>query len=102
MSFFTSILTAAFGGFASTAFGSFLISTIAKVATSALVSAILGQEQRKPERNIGIKGKLQAGGDLSPRFPVGKCRIDGQLIYHNTWGESLGAPNGWQTEVIKL
>lgn len=103
MALFTAIATAVgslfTSGFAASAFGKFLIKTLARVATSLLVKAISGGNT---SGYSGLQGTLQSGEEVPRGAPFGKCASEGSLVYANTWGKAGKTPNAYFTQVIAL
>ncbi|WP_200953620.1 phage tail protein, partial [Rhizobium sp. Root483D2] len=50
----------------------------------------------------GVRGKLEAGGDVPRSFVLGTRAVSGSLQYANTWGKSGKTPNAYLTQVIQL
>lgn len=53
-------------------------------------------------KQAGVRGTLEMGGDLSPRFIVGRYGTAGQLRYAGTWGSSGDVPNAYFSRVIEV
>lgn len=87
------------GTFLSGAVGSFLIKAAVGIGLNLFASAIAGQPE-KP--TFSIQGQLQAGGDVSRAFILGKTATAGSLVYANTWGAAGKTPNAFFTQVIAL
>ncbi|WP_421581138.1 phage tail protein [Shinella sp. M31] len=87
------------GTFLSGAVGSFLIRAAVGIGLNLLASAWAGQPE-KP--SFSIQGQLQAGGDVSRSFIVGRTATAGSLVYANTWGKAGDTPNAYFTQVIAL
>ncbi|TWG97116.1 hypothetical protein L614_005300000030, partial [Ochrobactrum sp. J50] len=97
-------LTAIAGGllsstFLSGALGSALLRIAVGVGLSLAARALSGE--KAPEAG-GVKGKLQAGGDVSRSVVFGRTCTAGSLVYANTWGKSGKTPNAYFTQVIAL
>lgn len=103
MAVFTSLATAIgglLGGtFLSGAVGSFLIKAAVGIGLNLLASSLAGQPETP---GFSIQGQLQAGGDVSRSFIVGRTATAGSLVYANTWGNSGDTPNAYFTQVIAL
>lgn len=69
-----------------------------------LVEAIRGQDQAASEQRApsGVRGTLDFGGDISPRFIAGRYATAGQLRYGGTFGTDNGTPNAYQARVIEV
>jgi len=50
----------------------------------------------------GVRGKLEAGGDVARSFILGTRATSGSLQYANTWGKSGKTPNAYLTQVIQI
>ncbi len=97
-------LTAITGGllsstFLSGALGGALLRIAVGVGLSLAARALSGE--KTPEAG-GVKGKLQAGGDVSRSVVFGRTCTAGSLVYANTWGKSGKTPNAYFTQVIAL
>ncbi len=87
------------GTFLSGAVGSFLIKAAVGIGLNLLASAWAGQPETP---SFSIQGQLQAGGDVSRSFILGRTATAGSLVYANTWGNSGDTPNAYFTQVIAL
>lgn len=97
-------LTAITGGLLSSTFfsgalGGALLRIAVGVGLSLAARALSGE---KPPEAGGVKGKLQAGGDVSRSVVFGRTCTAGSLVYANTWGKSGKTPNAYFTQVIAL
>ncbi len=87
------------GGFFASAFGKFLVKTLARAATSFLVQAIMGGN-KKPA--FSVSGQLQSGEDTPRGAPLGVACTAGSLVYANEWGKAGKTTNAYFTQVIAL
>lgn len=85
--------------FLSGALGGALLRIAVGVGLSLAARALSGE--KTPEAG-GVKGKLQAGGDVSRSVVFGRTCTAGSLVYANTWGKSGKTPNAYFTQVIAL
>lgn len=85
--------------FLSGALGGALLRIAVGVGLSLAARALSGE--KTPEAG-GVKGKLQAGGDVSRSVVFGRTCAAGSLVYANTWGKSGKTPNAYFTQVIAL
>lgn len=93
-------LAGAFGAiFGAGAFATFLVNTLAQIATSFLVGLLMKKDT--PEV-FGTSGKLQGGDDVPRSFPVGVGFTEGSLVYASYWGRSGETPNAYFTQVVAL
>ncbi|MEY8117654.1 phage tail protein [Falsihalocynthiibacter sp. BN13B15] len=90
-----------FAGLTLEVVGAFLIRTIASIAVNVLVNTLLGSKEKK-QPAIGVTGALSSGGDVPRSFILGQSRVDGSLVYRNTWGNAGATPNAYYTRVIAL
>lgn len=103
MAVFTGLSTIVGGLLSSTflsgALGGALLRIAVGVGLSLAARALSGE--KTPEAG-GVKGKLQAGGDVSRSVVFGRTCTAGSLVYANTWGKSGKTPNAYFTQVIAL
>ena len=102
MALFTAIGSAIAGVGAwlgTTAIGSFLLKTAVGIGLNLLVQATAGKPK---DPTFSINGTLQAGGDISRSFILGKTATAGSLVWVNTWGQAGDTPNAYLTQVIAL
>ncbi len=102
MAVFTSLGVAGFLGVQAglfTSVSAFALNAALGVGLSLAARALNGQ--KAPESG-GVKGKLQAGGDVSRSVVFGRTCTAGSLVYANTWGKSGKTPNAYFTQVIAL
>lgn len=102
MAIFTAIGTAIGKIFVAGSFSTFLIKTVARVATSFLVQLLT---RRKPNENYGVTGKMSVGEETPRQIPLGVAYTEGSLVYANEWGQGGGnspTPNAYLTMVIAL
>nr|WP_312970763.1 phage tail protein [Brucella intermedia] len=85
--------------FLSGALGGALLRIAVGVGLSLAARALSGE--KTPEAG-GVKGKLQAGGDVSRSVVFGRACTAGSLVYANTWGKAGKTPNAYFTQVIAL
>lgn len=85
--------------FLSGALGGALLKLAVGVGLSLLVRALNGN---KAQETGGVKGQLQAGGDIARNVLFGRTCTAGSLVYANTWGKSGKTPNAYFTQVIAL
>lgn len=81
----------------------FLINLLVGIAlslASTLIQAMLAQDQKQKEP--GVRGTLQTGGDNPLAFILGTYATGGQLEYAGTWGNVDETPNAYYTKVISL
>lgn len=83
----------------STALGSLLLKTAVGIGVNLLAQAIAGKPK---DPTFSISGSLQAGGDVSRSFIVGRTATAGSLVWANTWGQAGDTPNAYMTQVIAL
>jgi hypothetical protein len=76
-----------------------LVGVVLSVA-GQLFSATSKQDQK--QKVSGVRGTLQSGGDLSPRFVLGRYGTAGQLRYAGTWGNDGEVPNAYYSKVIEV
>lgn len=81
------------------AVGSFLLKTAVGIGLNLLAQAIAGKPK---DPTFSINGTLQAGGDISRSFILGKTATAGSLVWVNTWGHEGGTPNAYLTQCIAL
>lgn len=102
MAVFTSLGVAGFLGVQAglfTSVSAFALNAALGVGLSLAARALNGQ---KAQESGGVKGKLQAGGDVSRSLVFGRTCTAGSLVYANTWGKSGKTPNAYFTQVIAL
>jgi len=102
MAVFTSLGVAGFLGVQAglfTSVSAFALNAALGVGLSLAARALNGQ---KAQESGGVKGKLQAGGDVSRSVVFGRTCTAGSLVYANTWGKSGKTPNAYFTQVIAL
>ncbi|MBZ5760285.1 phage tail protein [Rhizobium sp. VS19-DR104.2] len=101
MAFFTSALFVSLG--ASTFLASvsaFALNAAVGVGISLLAKKLQGDSDTS--QTGGVQGTLQAGGDVSRSFILGRRVTAGSLVYANTWGKAGKTPNAYFTQVIAL
>lgn len=104
MAVFTSV---ALGGAGLFSLGSGLFASVSAIALNAAVGiglslaaqALAGQKQ---ESTGGVRGSLQAGGDVPRSIVLGRRATAGSLVYANTWGSAGKTPNAYLVQVIAL
>lgn len=83
-----------------------LLVSVALLVAGQIVTSIARKDQAAAttsvERVAGVRGTLQAGGDLSPRFVIGRYGTGGQLRYGGTWGNSGETPNAYFSRVVEV
>lgn len=103
MAVFSGLATLAGGLLSSTflsgALGGALLRIAVGVGLSLAARALAGD--KAPEAG-GVKGQLQAGGDVARSLLFGKTCTAGSLVYANTWGRDGKTPNAYFTQVIAL
>jgi hypothetical protein len=77
-----------------------LLISLAFAVVGQIVSSMTRQDA-KPQK-AGVRSTLEAGGDLSPRFVVGRYGSHGQLRYAGTWGKAGGTPNAYLSRAIEV
>jgi len=93
-------LTSFVGGiFGAGAFSTFVVKTIARVATSFLLKLLTKRDQ--PDQAFGLSGKLQTGEETPRAAPFGIGFTEGSLVYSSYWG-TAEVPNAYLTQVIAL
>lgn len=60
------------------------------------------KQDQQQQKVGGVRGSLQSGGDISPRFIVGRYGTGGQLRYAGTWGNAGDTPNAFYSKVIEV
>lgn len=76
-----------------------LIGLVLNIA-GTLIASMSKQDQK--QKVPGVRGTLQSGGDLSPRFIVGRYGTGGQLRYAGYWGNAGDVPNAYYSKVIEV
>lgn len=65
-------------------------------------ASLLSAMSAPKDKAAGVRGTLEMGGDLSPRFIVGRYGTAGQLRYAGTWGSSGDTPNAYLARVVEV
>lgn len=60
------------------------------------------KQDQQQQKVAGVRGSLQSGGDISPRFIVGRYGTGGQLRYAGSWGNAGETPNAYYSKVIEV
>ena len=102
------IFTSAALGAGLISLGSGFLATVSAIALNAAVGiglqlavrALNGKQ--KGAEPLGVRGKLQAGGDVARSIVIGNRATAGSLVYANTWGAAGKTPNAYFTQVIAL
>lgn len=100
----------AFAGAGGAGFGAailkFGVKALASVATSALVSAVMGNKSAKARRGqsrpFSLSFSAQVGGDIPRSFMLGKGMTPGSLEDVMTFGTAEGTSNAYLSEVFAL
>ncbi len=88
--------------------GSGLAATVSAIALNVAVGVGLslaatalatGNQQ---ESTGGVRGSIQAGGDVPRSFVLGRRATAGSLVYAGTWGSAGKTPNAYLVQVISL
>lgn len=80
-----------------------LIQILVGIAFSVAGQIATSMAQRDAGKQVaGVRGTLQWGGDLSPRFVVGRYGTAGQLRYAGTWGNAGDTPNAYFSRVVEI
>jgi hypothetical protein len=88
--------------------GSGFLATVSAIALNAAVGIGLQMAvsalQKKPgePEPLGVRGKMQSGGDVARSIILGRRATAGSLVYANTWGQAGKTPNAYFTQVIAL
>ena len=88
--------------------GSGFLATVSAIALNAAVGIGLQMAvsalQKKPgePEPLGVRGKMQSGGDVARSIIMGRRATAGSLVYANTWGQAGKTPNAYFTQVIAL
>ncbi|OJF97565.1 phage tail protein [Pararhizobium antarcticum] len=105
MALFTSIGVASALGLASASF----FTTVSAIALNAAVGigislaaqALSGRGDAQSQAG-GVRGTIQAGGDVARSIILGRRATSGSLAYVNTWGNGGKTPNAYLVQVIQL
>jgi len=102
------IFTSAALGAGLISLGSGFLATVSAIALNAAVGIGLQLAVQslkgKPDdpEPLGVRGKMQAGGDVPRSIILGRRASAGSLVYANTWGQADKTPNAYFTQVIAL
>lgn len=78
-----------------------LIGIVLSVA-GQIATSMARQDSATRQRPAGVRTTLQFGGDLPPRFVVGRSAWGGQLRYAGTWGAEGETPNAYFSRAIEV
>lgn len=88
------------------AIGAAALQVTVGIGLSYLSQAIAGKPNEgapaATQSAFAVQGTLQHGGDVPRSFPLGATLTAGSLVYANTWGNSGGTPNAFETQVRAL
>ncbi|MDX3929261.1 MAG: phage tail protein [Shinella sp.] len=101
------IFTSAALGAGLISLGSGFLATVSAIALNAAVGiglqlAVASLNKPDAPEPLGVRGKMQSGGDVPRSLIMGRRASAGSLVYANTWGQAGKTPNAYFTQVISL